>query len=82
MKKKTITSKFRPRRKKPQPWSFGKKTKNKNSTTLGALETLEKTMKENVTTLGALEKSKKKETMAFKVWPKRRRWLWELWKKP
>ncbi len=82
MKRKTSISKFRLGKKKLQPWSFGK-PKNKNNTTLGALETLEKTMKEKTTTLGTLEKSKKKKTMALRVRPRRRRrWLWELWKKP
>jgi hypothetical protein len=57
---------------------FCKKTMNKKSTTLGALE---KTMKKMITTLGTLEKSRKTKTMALWVWP-RRRWLLELWKKP
>jgi hypothetical protein len=61
---------------------FWKKTKNKNSTALGTLGALEKTMKKKTMTLGALEKSKKKKTMALKVRLRRRRWLWELWKKP
>ncbi len=50
---------------------------NKN-TTLGALE---KNMKKKTTTLGDLEKFRKKKIMVLRVWPKRR-WLWELWKKP
>jgi len=32
--------------------------------------------------LGALEKSRKKKTMALKAQPRKRRQLWELWKKP
>jgi hypothetical protein len=58
---------------------FWKKTTNKKSTTLGALEN---TMKKKTTTLGVLEKSKKKKTMALKVQLGRRKWIWELWKKP
>jgi hypothetical protein len=50
------------KKKKPSPWSFGKKLEN--SIALGALE---KTMKEKTTTLGALEKSKKKKIMALKI---------------
>jgi hypothetical protein len=61
---------------------FWKKTRNKNNTILGVLETLEKIMKKKTTTLGSLEKSRKKKTMALKVRPRRRRWLWEFWKKP
>ncbi len=61
---------------------FWKKIKNKKNTTLGALGALEKTMKKKTTTLGALKKSRKKKTIALRVWPKRRKWLWELWKKP
>jgi hypothetical protein len=45
---------------------------------LGALE---ETMKKKTTSLGALEKFRKKKTMALKVQPRRRRWLWEFWKK-
>jgi len=33
-------------------------------------------------TLGALENFKNKKTMALRIWPGRRKWLWELWKKP
>jgi hypothetical protein len=47
---------------------FWKKTKNKKNTALGAL--------------GALEKSRKKKTMTSRVWLGRKKWLWELWKKP
>jgi hypothetical protein len=61
---------------------FWKKIKNKKNATLGTLGALEKIMKKKTTTLGTLEKSKKKKTMALKVWLGRRRWLWELWKKP
>jgi len=39
-------------------------------------------MKKMITTLGTLEKSRKKNTMALRVWPRRRRRLLELWKKP
>jgi hypothetical protein len=44
---------------------------------------LGKTKKKTIA-LKALENSKKKKTMALKVWPRRRRRrrLWELWKKP
>jgi hypothetical protein len=42
--------------------------KNNNSIALG--------------TLGALEKSRKRKTMNLKVRLGRRRWFWELWKKP
>jgi hypothetical protein len=34
------------------------------------------------TTLGALEKSRKKKTVALRVRPRRRRQIWEFWKKP
>jgi len=37
-------------------------------------------MKKKTITLGALEKSRKKKTMALKMRPRRRRWLWELGK--
>jgi len=33
-------------------------------------------------TLGTLENSKNKKTMALRIWSRRRKWLWELWKKP
>jgi hypothetical protein len=39
-------------------------------------------MKNKTIILGALEKFRKKKTMALKVRPRRRRRLWELWKKP
>jgi hypothetical protein len=70
------------RKKKTTTMEFWKKTMNKKSTTLGALGALEKTMKKMITTLGTLEKSRKKKTMALRVWPRRRPWLWEVWKKP
>jgi hypothetical protein len=63
MKKKTTTLRFQLGIRRPQPWNFGKKTKNKKNTTLGALE---KTMKKKKT-LEALEKIKKKKNMALKV---------------
>jgi hypothetical protein len=37
--------------------------------------------RKKITTLGALEKSKKKKTMVLRARPRRRRQIWELWKK-
>jgi hypothetical protein len=48
MKKKTMTSRFQPGRRRPQPWNFGTKTRNNKNTTLGVLE---KTMKNKTMTL-------------------------------
>jgi len=66
MKTTTLGALEKLKKRKTIAMEFWKNTRNKNNTTLGALE---QTIKEKTTTLGALEKSKKKKIMALKVWP-------------
>ncbi len=54
-------------------------TKKKKTT---AMEFWKKTKNKKNIALGALEKSRKKKTMTSGVRLGRKKWLWELWKKP